>query len=102
MTTPTEVKKEIEGRLAEAKANEKYLYSKVTELEKRNQKLEENVEKLKSRKKELKQEVARLRGKIQSQESEGGEGITGQDEDQGVSQSHGTLQYLGNSLLTSR
>ena len=87
MTTPTEVKKEIEGRLAEANANEKYLYSKVTELEKRNQKLEKRVEKLKRKKKDLKQEVARLRGKIQLGVSEGGEGITGQDEVQGVSQS---------------
>ena len=87
MTSPTEVKKEIEERLAEANATEKYLYSKVTELEKRNQKLEKRVEKLKRKKKDLKQEVARLRGKIQSQESEGGEGITGQDEVQGVSQS---------------
>ena len=87
MTSPAEVKKEIEERLAEANANEKYLYSKVTELEKRNQKLKENVEKLKSRKKELKQEVAKLRGKIQSQGSEEAEGISGQDEVQGVSQS---------------
>ena len=85
MTNPVEVKKEIEGRLSEANANEKYLYSRVTVLEKRNQKLEKKVEKLKRKKKELKQEVTKLRGKIQSQGSEGIEEMTGQDEDQGVS-----------------
>ena len=86
MASYIEVKKEIEGRLSEANANEKYLYSRVMELEKRNQKLEKRVKKLKRKKKELKQEVAKLRGKIQSQGSEGGEALTGQDEDQGVSQ----------------
>ena len=87
MTSSIEVKKEIEGRLSEANANEKYLYSRVTELEKRNQKLEKKVNKLKRKKKELKQEVARLREKIQSQgsDSEEVEELTGQDEDQGVS-----------------
>ena len=85
MASSIEVKKEVEGRLSEANANEKYLYSRVTELEKRNQKLEKKVKKLKMKKKELKQEVAKLRGKIQAQGSEGvGEAI-GQDEDQGVS-----------------
>ena len=86
MASYIEVKKEIEGRLSEANANEKYLYSRVMELEKRNQKLEKRVKKLKRNKKELKQEVAKLRGKIRSQDSEGGEGFTGQDEDWGVSQ----------------
>jgi len=56
-----------------ANANEKYLYSRVTELEKRNQKLEKKVKKLKRKKKELKQEVVKLRGQIQSQGTEGGE-----------------------------
>ena len=81
MASSIEVKKEIEARLSEANANEKYLYSRVMELEKRNQKLEKRVKKLKRKKKELKQEVAKLRGKIQSQGSEGGEGSTGQYED---------------------
>ena len=85
MASSIEVKKEVEGRLSEANANEKYLYSRVTELEKRNQKLEKKVKKLKMKKKELKQEVATLRGKIQAQGSEGVEEATGQDEDQGVS-----------------
>ena len=83
MASSTEVKKEIEGKLSVANANEKYLYSRVTELEKRNQKLEKKVKKLKRKKKELKQEVVKLRGQIQSQGTEGGER---QDEDQGVSQ----------------
>ena len=78
-----EVKKETEAKLLEASANEKYLYSRVTELEKRNQKLEKKVKKLKRKKKELKQEVAKLRGQIQAQ---GSEGVERQDEDQGVSQ----------------
>ena len=86
MPSSIEVKKEIEAKLLEANANEKYLYSKVTELEKRNQKLEKKVKKLKRKKRELKQEVAKLRGKIQSQGSEGDEELPGQDEDQGVSQ----------------
>ena len=87
MTSSIAVKKEIEGRLSEANANEKYLYSRVTELEKRNQKLEKKVNKLKRKKKELKQEVARLREKIKSEgsDSEEVEDLTGQDEDQGVS-----------------
>ena len=50
MASSTEVKKEIEGKLSEANANEKYLYSRVTELEKRNQKLEKKVNKLKRKK----------------------------------------------------
>ena len=73
MPSSIEVKKEIEVKLLEANANEKYLYSKVTELEKRNQKLEKKVKKLKRKKRELKQEVAKLRGKIQSQGLEGDE-----------------------------
>ena len=85
MASSIEVKKEIEGKLSEANANEKYLYSRVTELEKRNQKLEKKVNKLKRKKKELKQEVAKLRGKLQSQGLEGDVRFTGQDEDQGVS-----------------
>ena len=85
MTSSIEVKKEIEGKLSEANANEKYLYSRVMELEKRNQKLEKRVNKLKRKKKELKQEVANLRGKIQSRGSEEVDEMTGQDEDQGVS-----------------
>ena len=89
MASSIEVKKEIEGKLSEANANEKYLYSRVTELEKRNQKLEKKVNKLKRKKKELKQEVAKLRGKLQSQGLERDVRFTasntGQDEDQGVS-----------------
>ena len=81
MKSTMEVKKEIEGRLSEANANEKYLYSRVMELEKRNQKLEKKVNKLKRKKKELKQEVAKLRGKIQSQGSEEVDEMIGQDED---------------------
>ena len=60
-----------------------YLYNRVMELEKRNQKLEKKVDKLKRKKKELKQEV---RAKIQSQGSEEVDKMTGQDEDQDVSQ----------------
>ena len=86
MPSSIEVKKEIETKLLEANANEKYLYSRVTELEKRNQKLEQKVKKLKRKKKELKQEVAKLRGKIKSQGTERDKGLTGQDEDQDVSQ----------------
>ena len=48
--------------LSEASANEKYLYRRVLELEKRNQKLEKKVKKLKRKKKELKEEVAKLQG----------------------------------------
>ena len=86
MYSSIEVKNEIEGKLSEANANEKYLYSRVMELEKRNQKLEKKVNKLKRKKKVLKQDVAKLRGKIQSQGLEGGEGLTGQHEDQDVSE----------------
>ena len=85
MPSSIEVKKETEAKLLEANANEKYLYSRVTELEKRNQKLEKKVKKLKMKKKELKQEVAKLRGKIQAQGLDGVGEATGQDEDQGVS-----------------
>ena len=62
MSSTNEVKRESEGKLAEASANEKFLYSRVLELEKRNQKLEKKVNKLKKTKKELKEEVAKLRG----------------------------------------
>ena len=62
MSSANEVKREFEGKLSEANANEKYLYSRVMELEKRNQKLEKKVKKLKKKKKELKEEVAKLRG----------------------------------------
>ena len=92
MSSSIEVKKEIEGKLSEANANEKYLYSRVMELEKRNQKLEKRVNKLKRKKKELKQEVSKLREKIQAQGSEEADEVTGQDEDQGVS--IGTLCYI--------
>ena len=85
MSSALDVKKEIEGKLSEANANENYLYNRVMELEKRNQRLEKKVNKLKRKKKELKQEVAKLRAKIQSQGSEGGEERTVQDDDQGVS-----------------
>ena len=64
MSMAKEVKRESEGKLSEASVNEKYLYSRVLELEKRNQKLEKKVKKLKKKKKELKEEVAKLRGKI--------------------------------------
>ena len=64
MSSTNEVKRESEGKLSEANANEKYLYSRVLELEKRNQKLEKKVNKLKKTKKELKEEVAKLRGTI--------------------------------------
>jgi len=64
MSSTKEVKRESEGKLSEASANEKYLYSRVLELEKRNQKLEKKVKKLKKKKKELKEEVAKLRGTI--------------------------------------
>ena len=80
-----EVKKEIEGKLLEANANEKYLYNRVILLEKRNQKLEKKVKKLKRKKMELKHEVAKLRAKIQTQGSGEVEALTCQDEDQGVS-----------------
>merc|ERR1719341_570688 len=79
MASSIEVKKEIEGKLSEANANEKYLYSRVMELEKRNQKLEKKVKKLKRKKKELKQEVSKLREKIQAQGSEEADEVTGQD-----------------------
>ena len=67
MSSSLEVKKEVVGKLSEANANEKYLYSRVVELEKRNQKLEKKVSKLKRKKKELKLDVAKLRGELQSQ-----------------------------------
>ena len=85
MSSSTEVKKEIVGKLLEANTNEQYLYIKVMELEKRNQRLEKRVKKLKRKKRELKQEVSKLRAKIQSQGSEEVDQMTGQDEDQGVS-----------------
>ena len=61
MSTANEVKREFEGKLSEATANEKYLYNRIMDLEKRNQKLEKRVKKLKKRKKELKEEVVKLR-----------------------------------------
>ena len=64
MSSANEVKRESEGKLFEASANEKYLYSRVLELEKRNEKLEKKVKKLKKKKKELKEEVAELRGAV--------------------------------------
>ena len=64
MSSANEVKRELEGKLSEASANEKYLYSRVLELEKRNKKLEKKVKKLKKRKKELKVDVAKLRGAV--------------------------------------
>ena len=85
MQSSLEVKKENEGKLSVANSNEKYLYSRVVELEKRNQRLEKKVNKLKRKKKELKQEVAKLRAKIQPQGSGEVEALTCQDEDQGVS-----------------
>ena len=51
MSSDNEVKWEFEGKLSEANANEKYLYNRVMELEKRNQKLEKKVKKLKNKKK---------------------------------------------------
>ena len=64
MSSGNEVKREIEGKLCEATANEKYLYNRVIDLEKRNQKLEKRVKKLKKRKNELKEEVVKLRRTI--------------------------------------
>ena len=64
MSSANEVKRESEGKLSEASANEKFLHSRVTELEKKNQKLEKKVKKLKKKKKELKEEVAKLRGAV--------------------------------------
>ena len=61
MSSTNEVKRESEAKLSEASANEKYLYGRVVELEKRNQKLEKKVKKLKKKKKELKEEVVKLR-----------------------------------------
>jgi len=63
MSLGNEVKREVEGKLSKAYENEKYLYSRVMELEKRNQKLETKVRKLKKKKKELKEEVIKLRRK---------------------------------------
>ena len=62
MSSDNEVKWGFEGKLSEANANEKYLYNRVMELEKRNQKLEKKVKKLKKKEKELKDEVAMLQG----------------------------------------
>ena len=45
MSSANEVKRESEGKLSEASANEKFLHSRVTELEKKNQKLEKKVKK---------------------------------------------------------
>ena len=56
------------------------MYSRVTDLERRNQRLEKKVAKLKRRKKELKQEVAKLRGKALFERSGEAEELTGQDE----------------------
>ena len=81
MSSSLDVKKEIEGKLSEANANENYFYNRVMELEKRNQRLEKKVNKLKRKKKELKQEVTKLRAKIQSQGSEEVDEMIGQDED---------------------
>ena len=64
MSSTNEVKMESEGKLSKASANEKYLYSRVLELEKRNKKLEKKVKKLKKKKKELKMEVAKWRGAV--------------------------------------
>ena len=61
MSSDKEAKWGFEGKLSEANANEKYLYNRVVELEKRNQKMEKKVKKLKKKKKELKEEVAKLR-----------------------------------------
>ena len=55
MSSSVEVKKEIEVKLSEANANEKFLYKRVMELETRNQQLEKRVKKLKRKKKELRQ-----------------------------------------------
>jgi len=63
MSLGNEVKREVEAKLSEANENEKYLYSRVMELEKRNQKLEKKVKQLKKKKKELKEEVTKLRRK---------------------------------------
>ena len=67
MSSDNEVKWGLEGKLSEANANEKYLYSRVMELEKRNQKLEKKVKKLKKNKKGLKEEVTKLRGATSAQ-----------------------------------
>ena len=48
-SSANEVKREVEGKLYEANENEKYLYNRVMELEKRNQKLEKKVKKLKKK-----------------------------------------------------
>ena len=62
MSSTNEVEREYEGELSEATANEKFLYSRVLELEKRNQKFKKKVKKLKKKKKELKEQVLKLRG----------------------------------------
>ena len=46
MSSTIEVKGESEAKLSEASANEKFLYSRVLELEKQNQKLEKRSEKV--------------------------------------------------------
>jgi len=61
MSSANEMKREFEGKLCEATANEKYLHNRVMDLEKRNQKLERRLKKLKKRKKELKEEVVQLK-----------------------------------------
>ena len=67
MSSDNEVTWGFEGKLSEANANEKYLYNRVMELEKRNQKLEKKVKKLKKNKKGLKEEVTKLRGATSAQ-----------------------------------
>ena len=62
MSSTIEVKGESEAKLSEASANEKFLYSRVLELEKRNQKLKKKVKKLKKLKKKKKEQVLKLRG----------------------------------------
>ena len=69
------------------------------ELEKRNQRLENKVNKLKRKKRELKQEVTKLRAKIQSQESEEVDEMTGQDDDQGVSKGTHCYPYFFSSSI---
>ena len=100
MTSSTEVKKEIEERLSEANANEKYLYNRVTELERRNQRLEKKVAKLKRKKKELKQEVAKLREKVLSERSGEAEEMTGQDEDFAVEEGEVEVVDMEEAILS--
>ena len=79
MSSANEVKREFEGKLSEATANEKYLYNRVMELEKRNQKLEKRLKKLKKRKKELKEEVVKLRRTTAVQHTAGDHGASTSD-----------------------